>query len=96
LAFPHQNGYDETNSSLATLLWWVGWIAVGGTVIGAICAVLTIVATRETSRRADKKAEFVEIRIDQSEKNLERAQTKLSAAEKYLAKLQPRQLTTDQ
>ncbi|HEV7401848.1 MAG TPA: hypothetical protein VGO11_02935 [Chthoniobacteraceae bacterium] len=63
-----------SDSALSSFRWWVSWIAAGGSGVGVACAVLTILATRETSRRDSTKA-------DATASALLDTQTKLAAAE---------------
>ena len=52
--------FSLSDAALSAFRLWVSWIAVGGSGIGVACAVLTVLSTKETTRRSSLKASEVE------------------------------------
>lgn len=69
-----------SDAALSAFRLWVSWIAVGGSGIGVVCAVLTVLSTREATRRSGVRADAVEAKLGEAENKLAKSEQETKEA----------------
>lgn len=89
-----------SDAALSAFRLWVSWIAVGGSGIGVACAVLTVLSTKETTRRSSLKASEVEASLLDTKLKLAESERETKEAHRLATEAKsagmPRTLTQSQ